>query len=136
MIQPICRLVKETNIPGDVICEYQSQKKGDKNKEIYLGAPGKYLSKRNYLSEEVMTTKSGLNFFRKRLWTLLEPATEEDKASRITDIFLVSLIFFNILMVILETVENLYLNYKTFFNFNFFCNCFFNRIYWKVLVMC
>ena len=40
MIQPICRLVKETNIPGDVICEYQSQKKGDKNKEIYLGAPG------------------------------------------------------------------------------------------------
>ena len=40
VIQPICRLVKETNIPGDVICEYQSQKKGDKNKEIYLGAPG------------------------------------------------------------------------------------------------
>ena len=40
VIQPICRLVKETNVPGDVICEYQSQKKGDKNKEIYLGAPG------------------------------------------------------------------------------------------------
>ena len=40
VIQPICRLVKETNIPGDVVCEYQSQKRGDKNKEIYLGAPG------------------------------------------------------------------------------------------------
>ena len=40
VIHPICRLVKETNVPGDVICEYQSQKKGDKNKEIYLGAPG------------------------------------------------------------------------------------------------
>ena len=40
VIQPICRLVKETNVPGDVICEYQSQKRGDKNKEIYLGAPG------------------------------------------------------------------------------------------------
>ena len=64
-----------------------------------------------------MITKSGSNFFRKRVWTLLEPATEEDKASRITDIFLVSLIFFNILMVILETVENLYLNYKAFFKY-------------------
>ena len=40
VIHPICRLVKETNVPGDVICEYQSQKRGDKNKEIYLGAPG------------------------------------------------------------------------------------------------
>ncbi|MBS92050.1 MAG: hypothetical protein CMM95_03245 [Rickettsiales bacterium] len=40
VIQPICRLVKETIVPGDVVCEYQSQKKGDKNKEIYLGAPG------------------------------------------------------------------------------------------------
>ncbi len=40
VIQPICRLVKETIIPGDVVCEYQSQKKDQKNKEIYLGAPG------------------------------------------------------------------------------------------------
>ena len=42
------------------------------------------------------------NFYRKRVWTLLEPANEKDKASRITDIFLVTLIFLNILMVILE----------------------------------
>ena len=27
-------------VPDDVICEYQSQKRGEKNKEIYLGAPG------------------------------------------------------------------------------------------------
>ena len=40
VIQNICRLVKETNVPGDVICEYQSQNRKDKNKEIYLGAPG------------------------------------------------------------------------------------------------
>ena len=40
VIQPFCRLVKETIVPGDVVCEYQSQKKGEKNKEIYLGAPG------------------------------------------------------------------------------------------------
>ncbi len=40
VIQPICRLVKETIVPGDVVCEYKSQKRGEKNKEIYLGAPG------------------------------------------------------------------------------------------------
>ena len=51
VIQPICRLVKETNVPGDVICEYQSQKKGDKNKEIYLGAPG------NTCQKEITSTK-------------------------------------------------------------------------------
>tara|TARA_B100000963_G_C22635507_1_gene677357 strand:- start:3905 stop:4192 length:288 start_codon:yes stop_codon:yes gene_type:complete len=40
VIQPKCRLVKEKKVPDDVICTYQSQKKGDKNKEIYLGSPG------------------------------------------------------------------------------------------------
>ena len=68
-----------------------------------------------------MSEKKSLDFFRKRVWTLLEPASDEDTASKITDIFLVSLIFFNILMVILETVESLYFNYKTFFKyFEFF----------------
>ena len=66
-------------------------------------------------------SKKKFRFFRKRVWTLLEPASDEDTASKITDIFLVSLIFFNILMVILETVESLYFNYKTFFRyFEFF----------------
>jgi len=27
-------------VPGDVVCEYVSQKKDQKNKQIYLGAPG------------------------------------------------------------------------------------------------
>ena len=40
VIHPKCRLVKETIVPDDVICEYQSQKRGDKNKQIFLGAPG------------------------------------------------------------------------------------------------
>lgn len=40
VIQPICRLVKQTIVPGDVVCEYVSQKKDQKNKQIYLGAPG------------------------------------------------------------------------------------------------
>ena len=39
-IRPLCRLVKETIVPDDVICEYKSQKFGEKNKQIYLGAPG------------------------------------------------------------------------------------------------
>ena len=37
VIQPICRLVKETNVPGDVICEYQSQKKVTKIKRYIWG---------------------------------------------------------------------------------------------------
>ena len=64
-----------------------------------------------------MIEKKKFVSFRKRVWTLLEPAAEDDKASRVTDIFLVTLIFFNILMVILETVEILYINYKTFFKY-------------------
>ena len=40
VIQPICRLVKQTIVPGDVVCEYVSQKRGMKNKQIFLGAPG------------------------------------------------------------------------------------------------
>ena len=40
VIQNKCRLVKQTIVPGDVVCEYVSQKKGVKNKEIFLGAPG------------------------------------------------------------------------------------------------
>ncbi|MBS92051.1 MAG: potassium channel protein [Rickettsiales bacterium] len=57
------------------------------------------------------------DFSRKRVWSLLEPASENDKLSKIIDIFLVTLIFFNILMVILETVEELYINYKAFFKY-------------------
>ena len=40
VIQNKCRLVKQTIVPGDVVCEYQSQKRSDKNKQVYLGAPG------------------------------------------------------------------------------------------------
>ena len=34
VIQPKCRLIKEKKVPDDVICTYQSQKRGDKNKKI------------------------------------------------------------------------------------------------------
>ena len=40
VIQPKCRLISERKVPGDVVCTYQSQKRGDKDKEIYLGSPG------------------------------------------------------------------------------------------------
>ena len=39
VIKPICRLIKQTIVPGDVVCEYVSQKRGEKNKQIFLGAP-------------------------------------------------------------------------------------------------
>ena len=58
-----------------------------------------------------------LRIFRKRVWTILEPADEKDNLSKFIDIFLVCLIFFNILMVILETVETLYLQYEKYFKY-------------------
>ena len=45
VIQNICRLVKEEHVPGDVVCEYVSQKKGEKNKQVFLGAPGQVCQK-------------------------------------------------------------------------------------------
>ena len=59
--------------------------------------------------------------YRKRTWTILEPASDSDKLSRVVDVFLVSLIFFNILSVILETVDFLFLKYeKQFLYFEYF----------------
>ncbi len=55
------------------------------------------------------------SYFRKKIWLLLEPAKENDGLSRFIDIFLLILIFLNVLMVILETVEDLFLNYNKFF---------------------
>ena len=34
-----------------------------------------------------MSKKKGLDFSRKRVWTLLEPASDKDTISKITDIF-------------------------------------------------
>ena len=56
-----------------------------------------------------------LNLNRNRVWRLLEPAEDNDNLSKFIDVFLVNLIFFNILMVILETVETLYFKYKLWF---------------------
>ena len=62
-----------------------------------------------------MTILKNLGLTRNRVWKLLEPAEDHDNLSKFIDIFLVNLIFFNILMVILETVETLYFRYKPWF---------------------
>ena len=62
-----------------------------------------------------MTIFNKLNLNRNRVWRLLEPAEDNDNLSKFIDVFLVNLIFFNILMVILETVETLYFKYKLWF---------------------
>ena len=45
VIHNICRLVKEEHVPGEVECEYVTQKKGEKNKQIFLGAQGNVCQK-------------------------------------------------------------------------------------------
>ena len=62
-----------------------------------------------------MTIFKKLNLNRNKVWKLLEPAEDNDNLSKFIDIFLVNLIFFNILMVILETVDTLYFKYKLWF---------------------
>ena len=64
-----------------------------------------------------MSQKGNFSLSRNRVWSLLEPAGDTDTFSRVVDVFLVTLIFFNILMVILETVEDLYVVYRNFFRY-------------------
>ena len=48
---------------------------------------------------------------RKRIWEILEKGNSNDKVSFYTDIFLITLIIFNIVAVLLETVESIYSKY-------------------------
>ncbi len=48
---------------------------------------------------------------RKRIWEILEKGNSNDKVSFYTDIFLITLIIFNIIAVLLETVESIYSKY-------------------------
>ena len=48
---------------------------------------------------------------RKRIWEILEKGNSNDKVSFYTDIFLITLIIFNIVAVLLETVDNIYSKY-------------------------
>ena len=74
------------------------------------------MSKRNYLSSKINgEIKINYKLIQKRCWELLEPGQDNDNASKITDIFLLSLISLNVLSVILETIESLYLKYEVFF---------------------
>ncbi len=48
---------------------------------------------------------------RKRIWEILEKGNSNDKVSFYTDIFLIALIIFNIIAVLLETVDSIYSKY-------------------------
>ena len=48
---------------------------------------------------------------RKRIWEILEKGNSNDKVSFYTDIFLITLIVFNIIAVLLETVDSIYSKY-------------------------
>ena len=48
---------------------------------------------------------------RKRIWEILEKGNSNDNVSLYTDIFLITLIIFNIVAVLLETVESIYSRY-------------------------
>lgn len=52
---------------------------------------------------------------RKRIWEILEKGNPNDKVSFYTDIFLITLIIFNIIAVLLETVDSIYSVYSTEF---------------------
>ena len=69
------------------------------------------------VKRKLLVPKSRIFSFllQEKIWVLLEPAKENDVLSRFVDIFLLILIFLNVLMVILETVEDLFLNYNKFF---------------------
>ena len=52
------------------------------------------------------------NALRKRIWEILERGNPSDKISFYTDIFLITLIIFNIIAVLLETVDSIYSVYS------------------------
>jgi voltage-gated potassium channel len=53
---------------------------------------------------------------KERLYNILETATEGNSVSRVFDIFIIVLIALNVLAVILETVEGLYIRFEQVFN--------------------
>ena len=63
-----------------------------------------------------MSNKVNVKKISLRCWELLEPGAENDSLSKKVDIFLLSLISLNILSVILETVDSLFLRYKLYFH--------------------
>ena len=52
------------------------------------------------------------NNLRRRIWEILERGNSKDKISFYTDIFLITLIIFNIIAVLLETVDSIYSVYS------------------------
>jgi len=55
-------------------------------------------------------------FSKKRVFETLEKGVGDDKLSKRFDIFIMTLIIINVVLVILETVDSIYLNYEYWFN--------------------
>jgi len=56
-----------------------------------------------------------VNKIKRRIYEILEVAESGDKASRIFDIFIITLIFLNVVAVVLETVQSLSVLHRGFF---------------------
>ena len=61
------------------------------------------------------TSKRMVSKIKRRTYEILEVASPGDKPSRIFDIFIISLIFLNVVAVVLETVQNLSVLHRSFF---------------------
>ncbi len=61
------------------------------------------------------TSKRMVSKIKRRIYEILEVASPGDKSSRIFDIFIITLIFLNVVAVVLETVQSLSVQYKGFF---------------------
>lgn len=56
-------------------------------------------------------------FTKERIFETLEKGTGDDKLSKRFDIFIMALIIINVVLVILETVDSVYTQYQTWFNY-------------------
>ncbi len=75
--------------------------------------------------------------FKEKIHRIFEPASEGDWSSKAFDIFLVTVIFLNVLAVILESVESIGVTYSGFFKiFSLFSVAFFSVEYLSRLWAC
>jgi len=56
-----------------------------------------------------------INKIKKRIYEILEVASPDDKISKIFDIFIITLIFLNVIAIIFETVKSLSIEFSDFF---------------------
>jgi voltage-gated potassium channel len=86
---------------------------------------------------DLSTEETGEQTLREKIYKTLEPADEGDLSSKAFDIFLISVIFLNVLAVILESVESISIVYSDYFKiFSLFSVGFFSIEYLMRLWSC